>query len=544
MKKILLLVLLLVIFMQSAYSVTIRELADSNEWHDLLLDDPYGAGFITDDSKFFACGERDYQKEIDYLLENRGPELYARFPARYECISRNLGIDIPYLEGNEELNAYLQEYDFDAISVGFAEPCNSQAMSFFGHAFMLLWNRGRPINEGLALNLFGYVDEFSGTETIVRGLQGRIDGYFDFDSVANIFENYTINLDRMVIEYKLKLDPDAVRRILLMVWDLRGAPISYQFVTRNCVNGTMALLDYAVGNVDIRSEFPGVLLPSSLIDVITQFNLKESENVYSPVVTQMGTEVSPERIPEFDQRKTAWTTDGWSNGKGNGLPPFIPKLDEVRRPLYFDTNSPYIELGGSARLFGNGKYRIELEGRYLLADEWERVFSAKKPLQLTLGRMKLFYSDNKNWGLDRLDLWETAEYPKLMQYHNHLSKKLYLGAHRDFADGNLKPVITIGRGLSVGAEGLLLYAMAEADAVFDWIGINTGGEAGLMLNGSWGMMKLTGYYPFWAYPEHSKRKPAAEVSARFRICPEFILGADYDILENRLRISTRFNFAM
>lgn len=105
------LLLLLCLFTVSLYSMTIDELSNSDEWHNLLLDDPYGKGFITDNSKMFACGKKDYKKEIEYLLENQSNELLIKYPARYECISRNLNLDIDYLSINPELIKYLKEND-------------------------------------------------------------------------------------------------------------------------------------------------------------------------------------------------------------------------------------------------------------------------------------------------------------------------------------------------------------------------------------------------------------------------------------------------
>ena len=543
MKKILLVLLFSILTICSALATTAEELAESNEWHDLLLDDPYGQGFVTDYTKFFACGERDYLKEINYLLENRGPELYRKYPGRYECISRNLGIDIPWLEDNDELAAYLAENDFDRVSIGIAEPYNKQAMSFFGHAFMFLSNDDESVAEGVSLNLFAYIDEYSGGETIIRGLQGNLVGYFDFKSVSRMFENYLINLERMVIDYRLILDRDAIRRILLMVWDLRGAPIDYQFIERNCVNGTLTLLDYAAGNTDMRAAFPGILLPTSMVEIIEHFEMVETRQIYSPVITQLGVEIDRSRLPEFDQRKTAWTAAGWPSGSEHGLPPFIPVPDQVERPLYFDSNNAYVELGSAVNLSGTPQFRFDAEARFLLADEWERIFSTKKLSKITLGRIKLFYQDNSNWGLDRIDLFESTEFPKLLEYHIYPSSRFYVGAHRGFADGNLKPVITIGKGFSVGTDCILLYSLIDADLVIDWIGINFGGEAGLILNGEWGMAGVKGYLPIWGWPDHSKRAPGAAVTAKLRITPNFFLGGDYDILKNSLRIAARVSFS-
>ena len=77
MKKFILF-LLLIIVISPLYSNNIDNLAKSNEWHNLLLDNPNGKDFITDYSKMFACGRQDYKAEIEYLINNQSQELYNK----------------------------------------------------------------------------------------------------------------------------------------------------------------------------------------------------------------------------------------------------------------------------------------------------------------------------------------------------------------------------------------------------------------------------------------------------------------------------------
>ena len=179
MKKIILFCLT-IICINYLYSTTIEELAVSDEWHNLLLDDAYGKGFVTDYSSMFACGERDYKKEIEFLIENQNEELYYQYPARYECISRNLHIDIPYLDNNHDLTTYLELNSYDTLSISFSEPINDELDSTFGHAFIILNNIKDNIGNGASINLFAYIDDLDSLEMIKKGLTGDLVGYFDF----------------------------------------------------------------------------------------------------------------------------------------------------------------------------------------------------------------------------------------------------------------------------------------------------------------------------------------------------------------------------
>ena len=54
--------------------------------------------------------------------------------------------------------------------------------------------------------------------------------------------------------------------------ELNNAPISYQFISRNCVNGALSLLDYSLGNVKLRERANSILLPYSLVKVLKEKN--------------------------------------------------------------------------------------------------------------------------------------------------------------------------------------------------------------------------------------------------------------------------------
>lgn len=64
MKKILT-ILLLILCINNLYSIPIDELSVSDEWHNLLLDDPHGKGFVTDYSKMFACVKKIIKKKLN-----------------------------------------------------------------------------------------------------------------------------------------------------------------------------------------------------------------------------------------------------------------------------------------------------------------------------------------------------------------------------------------------------------------------------------------------------------------------------------------------
>ncbi|NCD04596.1 MAG: DUF4105 domain-containing protein [Spirochaetia bacterium] len=553
MKKYILL-LLLCLFTVSLYSMTIDELSNSDEWRNLLLDDPYGKGFITDNSKMFACGEKDYKKEIEYLLENINNELLIKYPARYECISRNLNLDIDYLSINPELIKYLKENDYDQLSIALSEPINDQLMSMFGHAIVLLSHKDENIGEGVSINLFAHLDNLSSTEVIINGLNGHLVGYFAFDRAALIFENYSLKLNRELVVFKTNINKEQIQRILLMVWELNNAPISYQFINRNCVNGALSLLDYSLGNVKLRERANSILLPYSLVKVLKEKNYIIDWETYSPASSQFNLEQSRDKAPEYNIRKTYWTDDGWENELvKRELTEYIPIKDKYKRPFYIDNNLSFVDFQTNLKLDNLNNYSFNLEVGFLSADTWQRVFSSPRFVKTVIGQINLFYNDNSNFGLSNFTLWEQQSYYKLKFFSRSLSNGIKIAIDNNFNDNKLKPYISITRGLSIGLcsfmdipnDPLLIYCMADASTVFDYFHLNIGINSGILLKNKTSMINLDTYYSITNFTKNNigSKSNRIDLIAKTRLNENIIFGLKYNILQNILSTSLRYSFS-
>ncbi|MGD1819709.1 MAG: DUF4105 domain-containing protein [Pleomorphochaeta sp.] len=553
MKKIIILLLFLTL-VNNLYASNIDDLANSDEWHNLLLDDAYGKGFVTDDSKMFACGERDYKKEINYLINNQNPELYNLYPARYECINRNLGMDIPYLENNTELQQYLDSHDYDTLSIALSEPINDQLMSTFGHAIVILNNKDENIGDGVSINLFAHTDNIGSLDLIKRGLTGDLIGYFDFDVAWKIFENYAVKMQRELVVFDTTLTKVQIKRILLMVWELQHAPLDYQFIKRNCVNGAVSILDYAVGNLALRDQANTILLPYSLVKVLKLNNLINDITTYSAADNQIGLELDRSVVDDFDIRKTYWSKDAWEiKGMVRTVAPYYPHPDESYRPYYINNNLSYIGVQTNYKPNSPSPLSYNLEYRLLNADTWERVFSSPRNVKMIVGKIDLYYNSINDFGLNEFILWQQSTYNKYKFYNHKISSGLKIALDNDFNDKKLKPYVSIQKGISFGLSSLidipydplLIYFMGDVDIIFDYLSGNLGLNAGLLYKNTKFMINLDAYYSIANLPYNpsSIKSNRFDLISMYRINDRFVFGAKYDILENEVSASLRYYYS-
>ncbi len=555
MKKIII-ILLCFFSLANLPAISVEELAKSDEWHNLLLDDPHGKGFVTDYSIMFACGEKDFRKEIEYLIENQNDELLYLFPARYECISRNLNLNIDYLSHNKELQEYLSSNDYDTLSISLSEPINDELESTFGHAIMILNNKDENIGAGSSINLFARTEGISDFDQIILGLSGNLVGYFEFQEAGIIMEKYSIKLQRELVVFNTKLNKEQINRILLMLWEMRRAPIDYAFIQRNCVNGAFHLLDYALGNLAIREQAKGVLMPYSLVKILKINNLVESIDTYSASSNQFGLELYPNEqlLDEYEIRKSYWTDKGWEKpGIIRDLPTYRPTKDTFKRPFFINNNLSYIGIENIYDIANNNALSFNLDLRFLNADTWERVFSSPRNVKMFIGKVNLNYKAPFEISLNELILWNQASYYKYQFYNERISSEFKLAIDTDFNDNKAKPYISILKGISFGIstfkniayDPLLIYLMAEGDIVFDYIRANFGLNLGILIKYPKFSINFDSFYSIYNFPYDKSRLKAnrAEIISNFRINEDITLGAKFDILENTLTSYIRYYYS-
>lgn len=556
MKKTIGLIFLCILFLNNLTAISIEDLAKSDEWHNLLLDDKHGKGFVTDYSIMFACGEENYKKEIEYLINNQNEDLLNRFPARYECINRNLNLNIDYLSGNLELQEYLEKHNYDTLSISLSEPINDELESTFGHAIIILNNKDENIGNGYSINLFARTDGISDIDQIKKGLAGTLVGYFEFQEAGIIMEKYSIKLQRELVVFNSKLSKEQINRILLMLWEMKDAPIDYAFIQRNCVNGAFHLLDYALGNLELREQAKGVLMPYSLVKILKINELIEDVNTYSASSNQFGLELkkTKELLDEYEIRKSYWTDKGWEKpGITRTLPTYQPTKDKYNRPYFINNNLSYIGVENVYNIETNDALSFNLDMRFLNADTWERIFSSPRNVKMFIGKINLNYTPSSAIKLNEFILWNQASYYKYQFYNERISSEFKLAIDNKFNDNKLKPYIAISRGLSFGISSfktipydpVLVYVLAQGDIIFDYLRANVGINSGILIKYPRFAVNLDTFYSIanFPYDKNKMKNNRANLISNFRINDDICLGINFDILNKALTSSLKYYYS-
>ncbi len=225
-----------------------------------------------------------------------------------------------------------------------------------------------------------------------------------------------------------------------------------------------------MGNISLRDQANGVLMPYSLIKLLKNNNLISDIRTYSPTNNQIGLELNRSKLDEYEIRKTYWTEDGWENKEVERiLPVYLPTQDQYERPHFINNNLSYIGIEGDYHVNENQLSSINLDFRLLNADTWERVFSSPRNVKMIIGKVHVYYKSPTDFGLNELIIWNQASYNKLKFYNNRISSEFKIAIDKDFNDNKLKPYITISKGLSFGLstcidipyDPILIYIMAE-----------------------------------------------------------------------------------
>ena len=167
------------------------ELHTDRYWHTLLHYRKSFRGFtsLIDDPAFFLSetGKHDPRSELEATLkaffDKPGPEQNSarcRFPARFEWLSENLGIDIPPMPADvcKELKEAYAQVDPRSATLIFPGTNNNSPASMFGHTLINIEGPYKSKLLSYAVNYSAFTDETNGFAYAIKGIFGLYRGYF------------------------------------------------------------------------------------------------------------------------------------------------------------------------------------------------------------------------------------------------------------------------------------------------------------------------------------------------------------------------------
>ena len=110
----------------------------------------------------------------------------------------------------------------------------------------------------------------------LKGLSGGLDTRMEVQSLAYTLKVYTIEEDRNLLRYKLKLSPQQRIRLLKHLAYLKHHHAAdYYFFSQNCASILVSVLGKGIGNEEIERFHPIVSAPNSLVALLVRKGLAE-----------------------------------------------------------------------------------------------------------------------------------------------------------------------------------------------------------------------------------------------------------------------------
>ncbi|MDD5207904.1 MAG: DUF4105 domain-containing protein [Elusimicrobiales bacterium] len=192
----------------------------------------------------------------------------CRFPERYRWLREKFSIPSSSFPPPEckDFEAWKAGLDTESVSLVFAAGTLDTPSAFYGNTFLRLRKRGAA--DGLADQAAGYsaaADAERGFFFALKSAAGAYPARFSVLPYEEKLGQYSDIKNRDLWEFPLELDQDGIDRLLRHAWELRGAPFSYYFFTRNCAWQLMPLLDIVKPELKLSRRFSSWVLPQDTV---------------------------------------------------------------------------------------------------------------------------------------------------------------------------------------------------------------------------------------------------------------------------------------
>lgn len=241
---------------------------------------------VVDDWFFFSPQGRgdpaaELHATLDALIDDAPVQLREEsarcvFGARQAYLARKLGADFEQLAPQpacERRTAWLKSLDARQMWIVFPSGYLNSPSSMFGHTLLRVDSKESQARGPLLAYAVNFVAETTESNGLVFAVKGLAGGYVGRYSVLPYYEKvreYVRLESRDLWEYPLQLSAEEQNRLLLHVWELRGAGFTYYFFTRNCAYQVLALLQTLRPEQDLLSGLQGWAIPTDTLRILRE----------------------------------------------------------------------------------------------------------------------------------------------------------------------------------------------------------------------------------------------------------------------------------
>ena len=269
---------------------SIDKLSKSKQWHQ-LLHVKNGKSEIDDSHFFFApTGKIDPKAElkasITKLISDKSDDensTLCYYPSRSQWILENfpqLKKDI-FIPQCKNLKEELKKLNPQEVTLVLASAHINSPASAFGHTFLRIDADSQTPLLSYAINYAAQTNESNGFIYAYKGLFGGYEGRYSIAPYYKKIQEYSNLEQRDVWEYRLKLTPKEIHRLVLHIFEIRHFYADYFFLTENCSYNLLWLLEVAKRDIELTKKFNIKAIPIDTLRAIINKNLV-SKTIYRP----------------------------------------------------------------------------------------------------------------------------------------------------------------------------------------------------------------------------------------------------------------------
>lgn len=245
-----------------------QRLSDDRYWDVLLHYRQHGPGRkgLIDDPRFFLApdGKVDPPAELEATLrsffqEEKKDEEHprCRFIARYAWLKEKLAIDESRLPAAActAFNEAFAKVNPHSAALIFPATLNNSPASAFGHTLIRIDSENQNELLSYAATYAANATDSNGLLYAFKGMFGFYRGYYSILPYYDKVGEYSDIERRDIWEYRLNLNEEEVRRMVMHLWEVRNIYSDYYFFDENCSFDLLLLLEAARPSLHLSDVF-------------------------------------------------------------------------------------------------------------------------------------------------------------------------------------------------------------------------------------------------------------------------------------------------
>lgn len=251
-----------------------------------------GDFFLAPDGNINPRAELERTIEVLFAESSSAKHPQCRYLARTQWLSKVLQISAQDLLPCTEQAEWKKQLGATELFIIFASSDLNSAGSSFGHTFLRAHN---PKNTGekelldYGVNYAAITGQDGGALYALKGLFGSYPGAYSMEPYHQKLREYTNLEGRNIWEYKLDLSPEDVDFVINHLLELEGSYAPYYFLSDNCSQQILELIEVATPQADLTSRFRDATIPLDTIKELKAQNLLIGERSRTSLFSQWQT---------------------------------------------------------------------------------------------------------------------------------------------------------------------------------------------------------------------------------------------------------------